>query len=429
MNFADALRDLDARQPESMPAPSLDRIRALAELLDDPEHTYPSIHITGTNGKSTTARMATAVACAHGLTTGTYISPHVTSITERLSVCGRDISEDEFAEEYEHLVPYRDRVDARVGRVTYFEMVTAMAYLWFADKPVGLGVFEVGMGGTWDATNLVRGDVAVICPIGLDHVKFLGPTIADIAGEKAGIIKEGSVAVVREQRPEAIEVIQSRCRDVRATLLMEGFDFELAARARAVGGQSLTVRGLHGTYEELFLPLFGAELGRNAAAAVVACEALLARPLDEGLVRAALAAVRSPGRVEGARRSPLVVLDGAHNADAAQALADTLRAEFRWGRLHLVVGVFADKDLAEVLRPLVPLASHVYACRNHSPRAAPTDAIAEAARALGAGLVTESGTVREALADALSKAEEGDLVLVTGSFYTVGDARPLLVGA
>ncbi len=412
-----------------MPAPSLDRIRALAELLDDPELTYPSIHITGTNGKTTTARMVTAFGCAHGLATGTYVSPHVTSITERISVCGRDVSEDEFAEEYERLMPYRDRVDARVGRVTYFEMLTAMAYLWFADRPVGLGVFEVGMGGAWDATNLIRGDVAVICPVGLDHVKFLGPTIADIATEKAGIIKEGSVAVVREQRPEAIEVIQARCRDVRATLLMEGFDFELATRTRGVGGQSLTVRGIHGTYEELFLPLFGVELGRNAAAALVACEALLGRPLDENLVRVAMAAVRSPGRVEVARRGPVVVLDGAHNADAAQALADTLRADFRWGQLHLVVGVFADKDLAEVLRPLVSLASHVYACRNHSPRSAPTGAVADAARALGAGRVSESGTVREALAEALAEAREDDLVLVTGSFYTVGDARPLVVGA
>ncbi len=205
MNFQDALRDLDARQPEQMPQPSLDRIAAVEELLDHPELTYPSIHITGTNGKTTTARLVTGLACAHGLTTGTFVSPHLQSVTERLTLCGGEISVAEFGEEYERLLPYLRTVDGRSDRrVTYFEALTALAFLWFADKPVQLGVFEVGMGGTWDATNLVRGEVAVLCPIGLDHVGILGDTVEEIAGEKAGILKPGSAAVVRRVRAAAV---------------------------------------------------------------------------------------------------------------------------------------------------------------------------------------------------------------------------------
>ena len=426
MRYAEALRDLDGRQPESMPGPSLDRIRALAELLDHPELTYPSIQVTGTNGKTTTARTVAALACAHGLAAGTFISPHVRSVTERMSVCGEDISEDEFAEEYGRLLPYFERVDASVGPVTYFEALTALAYLWMADKPVGLGVYEVGMGGTWDATNLVSGDVAVLCPIGLDHVGILGSTVAEIAAEKAGIVKEGRVAVVREQRPEASAVIERRAKEVGARILGEGREFRLAERFRAVGGQVITVDGLHAEYAEYFLPLFGEEMARNAAAAMVACEALLDRALDEGAVRAALGELTSPGRLEVTGRSPLVILDGAHNADAATALAETL-GEFRWERLHLVVGVFADKDLDAVLRPLVPLASVVYACRSSSPRAADPGRVAAAATSLGAKEVEEHPSVAAAVEAARAAAGEEDLILVTGSFYTVADARPLFV--
>jgi dihydrofolate synthase / folylpolyglutamate synthase len=426
VRYAEALRDLDGRQPESMPGPSLDRIRALTELLDHPELTYPSIQVTGTNGKTTTARAAAALACAHGLAAGTFISPHVRSVTERISVCGQDISEEEFADEYTRLLPYLERVDTAVGPVTYFETLTAMAFLWMADKPVGLGVFEVGMGGTWDATNLVSGDVAVLCPIGLDHVGILGSTVAEIAKEKSGIVKEGRVAVVREQRPEALAVIERRAGEVGARILMEDRDFGLAVRARAVGGQVLTVSGVHGEYEEFFVPVFGEAMARNAAAAVVACEVLLDRALDEGAVRAALESLNSPGRVEVVGRGPLVILDGAHNADAAEALAETL-GEFAWERLHLVVGVFGDKDVDAVLRPLVPLASVVYACRSSSPRAADPDRVAAAAASLGAGAVEEHDTVASAVEAARAGAGAKDLILVTGSFYTVADARPLFV--
>ena len=220
MNFRQALAELDGRQPERM-VPDLSRITALADLLDHPERTYPTIHVTGTNGKTTTARLATSIACAHGLSTGTYTSPHLLSVVERLALCGDPIDEQEFADEYERLLPVLREVDGAGERVTYFETLTALAYLWFADKPVSPGVFEVGMGGVWDATNLVAGDVAVICPIALDHPE-LGSTVAEVAREKAGIVKEGKVAVCREQPEEALDVIARRCAEAGATLRWRG---------------------------------------------------------------------------------------------------------------------------------------------------------------------------------------------------------------
>jgi dihydrofolate synthase / folylpolyglutamate synthase len=411
-----------------MPAPSLDRIRRIAQLLDDPQLTYPSIHVTGTNGKTTTARLVTDLSCGHGLTTGAFISPHLNSVTERLSVCDTAISEQEFAEEYSRLQPYLEAADGLGQRLTYFEALTALAYIWFADKPVGLGVFEVGMGGTWDATNLISGDVAILCPVGLDHPE-LGSTVAEVAGEKAGIIKPGKVAVVREQRPEAMQVIRSRADQVGATLLVEAEAFALADRTQAVGGQSITVRSLHASYEEFVLPLFGEHAARNAAASIVALEALLGRALDEGAVRRALAGAVSPGRLEVAGRHPLIVLDGAHNPDAMDALATALAEAFRWDRLRLVVAMFADKDVEAALAPLAPLAAKAYASTNSSPRSAPAERVAQTVRANGVREVEEFDTVAAALSAARDEAAETDLILVTGSLYTVGDARPLLVGA
>jgi dihydrofolate synthase / folylpolyglutamate synthase len=411
-----------------MPEPSLDRIRALADALDHPEVTYPSIQVTGTNGKTTTARMVTALACAHGLATGTFISPHVESVTERISLCGEAIADQEFGEEYGRLVPYLHRVDALGHPATYFEALTALAYLWFADKPVELGVFEVGMGGTWDATNLVRGEVAVLCPVGLDH-KELGSTIPEVATEKAGIVKKGNTAVVREQRPEAMRVIEQRCEEVGATLMLEGNDFALAGRAPAVGGQLIAVRGLHASYEDVFLPLFGEQLARNAALSVAALECLLGRPLDHSAVGAALGAVTSPGRLEVVGRRPLVVLDGAHNPDATSALTEALTESFTWERMHLVIGMFADKDVEAVTRLIAPLAARGYACRSSSPRAAPTDRVERALKEAGLADVAAFDSINEAVEAARSEATKGDLILVTGSFYTVAEARPLFVGA
>jgi dihydrofolate synthase/folylpolyglutamate synthase len=429
MSFEDALRDLDGRQSEAKPNPSLDRIRELVDALDHPELTYPSIHVTGTNGKTTTTRMVAALACAHGLTAGAFISPHVREVTERLSVCGVEMTEAEFGEEYERLLPFFERVDVPERRVTYFEALTAMAYLWFADKPVGLGVFEVGMGGTWDATNLVRGDVAVLCPIGVDH-RELGSTPAETAVEKSGIIKEGRTAVVRIQRPEVLEVIERRAEEMAATVLLEGRDFELTARAQAVGGQEVGIRGLHAAYEDLFLPLFGEQLARNAGASVVAVEALLGRALGDQAVRDALAGVRSPGRVEVVGRRPLVVLDGAHNPDAAAALVEAVGEAFHWKRLHLVAGMFADKDVEAVMGLIGPSADSAYVAPNSSPRSAAPERLSVAlTKGAGVSQVEAFPSVPDAVYAATAAASANDLILVTGSFYTVADARPLFVGA
>ncbi len=429
MDYRDALRDLDGRRPESMPRPSLERMQKIVNLLDHPELTYPSIHITGTNGKTTTARLLTSITCGHGFTTGTFVSPHLSSVLERLSLCGRPISEAEFAEAYTHVAPYLEHVDFGSDRVTYFETLTALAYLWFADKPVGLGVFEVGMGGTWDATNLIRGDVAILCPIGLDHVQQLGATVTEVATEKAGIIKPGNAAVVREQLPEAMAVIGARVEAMGARLLVEHDDFGVTERTPAVGGQSFAVRTRFREYEGLFVPLFGENTARNASAAIAAFESLLDRALDEDAVRAALAASTSPGRVEVVARHPLIVLDGAHNPDAARALVDTLRESFHWTRLLLVMACFADKDVEELGHILGPISDAAYVTATASSRAAPRQRVAAALRDGGVDDVTALETVAEALQAARTDAGDDDLIVVTGSFYTVADARPLLAGA
>ncbi|HEU4355145.1 MAG TPA: Mur ligase family protein [Actinomycetota bacterium] len=426
MRFADALAELDTRQPEHMPEPDLDRISALAALLDDPQLTYPTIHVTGTNGKTTTARLVTALACEHGLSTGLFTSPHLTSVTERFVVCVERMREEEFGEEYGHLVPYLETVDERVGRVTYFEALTALAYLWFADKPVGLGVFEVGMGGEWDATNLVAGDVAVLCPIAMDHVAVLGPTLADIAREKAGIVKQGKVAVVREQAPEALAVIRDRCEGFIASMVLEGREWALESRVPAVGGQALTVHGLGATYEDLVLPIHGEHAAHSAAAAVAALEALLERPLDAEAIRRAFARAVVPGRLEVIARHPLIVLDGAHNPAAAEALAAALPETFSWDRLRLVAGVFTNKDLDGIAERLAPLADQVYACATPSVRARLPSEVADAFGRNGVP-ARAFPDVREALDAARADAREGDLILVTGSLYTVADARRALV--
>ncbi|TMK92317.1 MAG: bifunctional folylpolyglutamate synthase/dihydrofolate synthase [Actinobacteria bacterium] len=423
MRFADALKRLDARQPEHMPGPSLERIREVAALLDQPQLTYPTIHLTGTNGKTTAARVAASVACAHGITVGLYTSPHLLSVTERFSVCGQDITEEEFAQEWEHLEPFLQLVDGRgSGEVTYFEAVTALAYLWFADKPVGLGVFEVGMGGAWDATNLVDGEVAVVTPIGMDHVAELGPTLEDIAGEKAGILKPGSTAVFREQEPAAAAVLEGRAAEVGSTPRWEGKDWEVEERLLAVGGQAFRLRGLHATYEDLYLPLFGDYAVHNAGAGVVAVEALTGQPLHDETLREGLAAVQSPGRLEIVALQPSVVLDGAHNPAGAAALAEAMRESFRWERLHLVLAVSANKDLAGICAPLAPLADEAYVARNESVRSADPLDVADA---LGRP-AARFGAVAEALAAARAAAAPRDIVLVTGSLFTVADAKRAL---
>jgi dihydrofolate synthase / folylpolyglutamate synthase len=428
MRFEEAVGQLDGRQPEHMPEPSLDRIRALSELMDDPQLTYPTIHVTGTNGKTTIARAAADIACAHGVKSGLYTSPHLRTVRERLSVCGVEISEEEFAEAWMHLAPYLEVVDGR-ERVasTYFEAITALAFLWFADKPVGLAVFEVGMGGSWDATNLVAGDVAVIGEIGLDHPE-LGSSVQEVATEKAGIIKPDKIVIVREQPDEALKVIEARASDVGATLLLEGRDWEVTARLPAVGGQQFRVQAVHATYDEVFIPMFGEHVVRNAAAAIVAVESFLGYRLDEDATKTAIAALRIPGRLEVVARSPLVVLDGAHNPAGAEALARALVEAFTWSRLHVVLAVSSNKDLDGVVAALAPTTDVWYPAQNESVRSFPAEHVAERIAAAG-GRVADLGTVEESLAAARDAAAGDDLILVTGSLYTVADARRALGGS
>jgi dihydrofolate synthase / folylpolyglutamate synthase len=426
MRFAQAEADLDARQPQRM-VPDLDRITALADLLDHPERTYPSIHVTGTNGKTTTARLIGRILCAHGLGTGVYTSPHLASVTERLALCEDPIEEGEFADAYAHLHPYLEEVDQRREEpVTYFETLTALAYLWFADKPVDAAVFEVGMGGTWDATNLIPSKVAVFCSIDLDHPE-LGTTVREVAAEKAGIVKEGAAVVVQDAGQDALPAVESRAAEVGANLMVRGRHYSLTERTPAVGGQRITVAGLHAAYEGYFLSLLGAHQAENAATAIVAAEAFLGRALDGGSLRDALDGAAAPGRLEAVSRHPLVVLDGAHNPEAARALAEALPEAFAWANLHLVVGVLETKDVAGILTPLAPLATTAFACANANLKSLPPDRMAAACTDAGITDVGEHPTVAHALEAAEAGAGEEDLILVTGSLYTVADARPRYV--
>jgi dihydrofolate synthase/folylpolyglutamate synthase len=428
MRFEEAVARLDRRQPEHMPEPSLDRIRAVSELLDDPQLTYPTIHVTGTNGKTTIARAAAEIACGHGVTAGLFTSPHLRTVRERLSVCGMEISEEDFAEEWAHLEPFLHVVDGQGrGESTYFEVITALAFLWFADKPVGLAVVEVGMGGSWDATNVVASDVAVIGEIALDHPE-LGSTVQEVATEKAGIVKPGKTVVVREQTEEALKVIEARASEVDATLLREGPDWEVVARLPAVNGQQFRVRGAHATYDELFLPMFGEHAVRNVAGGIVAVESVLEHALDPDLTRSAIGSLRIPGRLEVIGRSPIVVLDGAHNPAGAQALARTLGEAFIWSRLHVVIAASSNKDLDGVVAALAPIADVWYPARNESVRSFPAEHVAERIAAAG-GRVADLGRVEESLSAARDAAAEDDLILVTGSLYTVADARRALGGS
>ena len=425
MRFEEALAELDGRQPERM-VPDLERITALAKLLGDPQLTSPTIHVTGTNGKTTTSRLITAIACAHGLSTGLYTSPHLESVTERISVCGDPISEGDFAETYDHLLPYLLTVDKESDeQVTYFETLTALGFLYFADRPVQAGVFEVGMGGRWDATNLVAGDVAVITPISLDH-RELGDTVEEIATEKADIIKPGKVAVVREQLPSVQAIVEKRAEDVEASLLLEGRDFSLADRKLALGGQAIRVESMRDAYDDLFIPLFGEHAARNAAAALAAMEAFLDRPLNPDRVRDGLRTAVSPGRLEVLSRRPLLVLDGAHNPAGAQALASSFPEAFTARRLYVIVGVSADKDVAGIARALRPLDGAFIATRYEGARAADPEVLAAALRDAGAD-ATVATSLLEAIEDARANADESDAILVTGSLYTVAEARRSLL--
>jgi dihydrofolate synthase/folylpolyglutamate synthase len=436
--------ELLGRAPENRMEPRMAPLRRAMEILGEPNRAFPIIHITGTNGKTSTARMIESILLAHDLRTGRYTSPHLSRVTERISIDGEPIRDETFVRVWDEIKPYVDIVDGELlvqgePRLTYFECVTILAYAIFADEPIDVGVIEVGLGGVTDATNVGDGQVAVVTPISLDHTELLGDTLEDIAHEKAGIIKPGAFLVSASQPRDAAQVLLDRAREVGAEFRFEGVEFGVESRTVAVGGQVVSLTGLAGRYGELLVPLHGEHQAQNAAVAVAAVEAFLGggeRELETGLIRNGLRAVTSPGRLEVVRTAPSIIVDAAHNPAGARAAARGVKEAFDFSRLVLVIGVLEDKDaagmFAELHEELAGILEDVCLTQSTSPRSVPAADLLQAA--LAAGFAEENITILPGLDDALEwavmKAEENnDLaggILVTGSITVVGEARTLL---
>jgi dihydrofolate synthase/folylpolyglutamate synthase len=499
-------REILARRPEHSIEPSLGRIKALTALLGDPQHAYPVVHITGTNGKTSTARMADTLLRARGLRTGLFTSPHLTSMRERICVDGEPLSAERFVQAYDEIWPYLELVDqSQPVRLSFFEVFVGMAFSVFADAPVDVAVIEVGMGGTWDNTNVADGTVAIVTPISVDHARHLGSTVEQIAADKAGIIKPGAIAVLAEQPAGAMDVLLERAEEVGATVAREGAQFGVVSRELAVGGQVLDIRGLLGDYDGLFLPLFGAHQAGNAACALAAVEAFAGAapisgyqagregvdgaaprsgystgghdvgagggldagggpggaagggsggappvipwavpgPLGGELVRQAFGAMSSPGRLEIVRRSPVVILDSAHNPAGMAASVAALTEAFNFAELIGVFAVSGDKDVPGILDQLEPVVAELVVTSNSSQRSMDAAKLADVAGGvfgddrvriaarldqaieLGVTLADEAAAAR----DAGGGAPGSVAVLITGSVITAGDARLLLAPA
>jgi dihydrofolate synthase/folylpolyglutamate synthase len=446
---------LDQRWPETKIEPSTARISALMELLGSPQLGYPSIHIAGTNGKTSVARMVDALLTALHRRTGRTTSPHLQSAVERISIDGKPVSPAQYVATYREVEPFVQLVDQQSQAVggpamSKFEVVTAMAFAAFADAPVDIAVVEVGLGGRWDATNIVNAPVAVITPIGLDHTDYLGDTIAEIAAEKAGIITKqeeepvpsgtdlSTVAVIGRQVPEAMEVLLAQTVTADAAVAREDSEFAVLGRQVAVGGQMLELQGLGGVYSEVFLPLHGEHQAHNAALALAAVEAFFGagaqRQLDIDAVRAGFAAVTSPGRLERLRSAPTVFIDAAHNPAGAAALAQALQEEFDFRTLVGVISVMADKDVDGILAALEPVFDQIVVTHNGSPRALEVDALAlRAEERFGPERVITASTLPDAIETATALVEEagsgeglgGSGMVITGSVVTAGAARTL----
>ncbi|WP_300602869.1 folylpolyglutamate synthase/dihydrofolate synthase family protein [Trebonia sp.] len=448
--------EIAARRPEHQISPTLDRITMLAGLLGDPQRAYPVVHVAGTNGKTSMTRMIDTLLRERGLRTGRFTSPHLVSMRERICVDGVPLTAERFIELYAEILPYVQLVDDKQpAALSFFEVLTGMMFAAFADAPVDVAVIEVGLGGTWDATNIADGAVAVVGPIAMDHMKYLGDTIEAIATEKAGIIKPGATAILAQQQVAAAEVLLARAASVGATVAREGIEFGVLARELAVGGQHLVLKGLRGTYADVFLPLFGAYQAGNAACALAAVEAfagvaesvgvaggsltlgpgLSSASLDPDLVRDGFAKASSPGRLEVLRRSPTVLVDASHNPAGMAATLEALTETFGFARVIGVVAVSEDKDVAGVLAELEPVLSDIVITANSSPRSMRARELAVIAREVfGEDRVLVAERLDDAIEAAVSLADEpsaGELpgrnaVLITGSVVTAGDARRLL---
>lgn len=440
-------QDLLSRAPENKMAPRLDAMQRAMEILGSPQDAAPVIHITGTNGKTSTARMIERILMAHDLRTGRYTSPHLTKVTERISIAGEPVADETFVRIWEEIQPYIEIVDQELiaadkPRITYFEALTVLALAIFADEPVDVIILEVGIGGSWDATNVATAQVSVVTPIGLDHTDMLGETLAEIAGEKQGIIKDNGFLVSAVQEPEAAQVLLDSAREHQAEFRFEGVEFGVSSRLPGVGGQMISVRGLADTYEDLPVPLFGAHQAENAAVAIAAVEAFLGggeKPLNVELIRAGWEDLTSPGRLEIIRSAPTVLLDAAHNPHGIKAAAQAFKESFAVDKLNLVVGILGEKDAVGIFETIreeyldsTDFELSLYLTASDSPRAIPVEQLEN--MALDAGFDEDQLSTFEHLHDAVAQAitdagtgeEFSSAVLITGSITVIGEARSMM---
>lgn len=445
--LAEVEEELNERWPETKIEPSLDRIEMLMDLLGHPERSFDVIHIAGTNGKSSTARMVDSLLRAFHRRVGLVTSPHLQRVTERIGIDGQPIHPRDYVRIWHEIKPFVEMVDAQSDvPMSKFEVLVGLSYVAFADAPVDVAVVEVGLGGRWDATNVVNADVAVITPVGLDHTDYLGDTLAEIAGEKAGIIKpredaddpltpNENIVVIAEQDPEAMRVILQQAVDVEAGVARSGSEFAALESRIAVGGQQVNIQGLGGLYEDIFLPLHGEHQAKNAAVALAAVEAFFGasagHPLDVATVRNGFAQAISPGRLERVRTSPTTFIDAAHNPHGAKALGAALDRDFDFARLIGVLSIFADKDATGILTALEPYLTEVVITQNSSPRALDAYDLAETARDIfGEERVHVADNLPGAYAQAVELAEDAEVqsgsgIIITGSVVTAGDARAM----
>ncbi len=443
MSSAEDLSRLDAiekallnRWPETRIAPTLERISTLVDYLGSPQLSYPTIHIAGTNGKTTTTRLIDSLCFELGMRTGRFTSPHLESFLERITINGQSITPEFMIATYNDIAPYLELVDSKMAnKLSFFESMCALAFVAFAEFPVDVGIFECGMGGEWDSTNVINGSVNVITPIGFDHMEYLGDTLEKIAQTKSGIIKQNSFVVLAEQESDVAAVLMRACAKADATPIRSGIEFSLKSRALALGGQMLTISGVYGEYEDLYLPLYGQHQASNAATALAAVEVFAGETkLDEEIVRQAFANATSPGRCEIVGRNPTIIVDAAHNPHGAESLKKTISEEFDFSALIGVIAPMGDKDVTGILEALEPVLDRVIVTRNSSHRAADVDELKSLAMEIfGSDRVSACDNLEQGITQAVDMArtsnalnDSNTAVLIAGSVVSAGEARAII---
>lgn len=433
MSFEKASAHLDALGVDAMKSmsPAMHRIEALCQALNNPERDVPAIHVAGTNGKTSTARIASSLLAAAGLAVGTYTSPHLQTVRERISLNGEPISKEDFGDSFEHLRPYLEVVERDLGeKLSYFEVLTAMFFLWAAETPVDAIVVEVGLGGRWDATNVLPSSVGVLTNVGLDHTALLGGDRVTIAKEKVGIVKPASPLVTGERSPDILSVVHDEADAQQAEVVALGRDFSLTENTVAVGGRYVSIVTTSGNYEDLYLPLHGHHQGVNSAVALQAVTKFTAEPFSAELVTEGFVKVEVPGRLETIRvedREATVILDVAHNPDGMSALVTSLIEAFAFDRVVFVVGILADKDHKGMLSEITRVPAYLIATEARSVRSVGADELKRSAEEVGLECVVQP-EVAAAVEAGLRAAAPGDLLCITGSHYVVGEARTTLLG-